>query len=545
MPEPTMHSQAAPARVLLAAILLVFIGAGGARAGAANVPAATDAQPASGYVQIAGGRLYYEVLGQGPPLVFLHDGLVHSVTWDGQFPVFARKYRAIRYDRRGYGRTESGAEPYSDVDDLLAVFDALKVDRAVLVGASSGGGLAVDFTLAHPDRVSALVLVGAVVGGLDYSEHFLRRSLANLRPTLMDKDLAKTIEAWANDPYLTAPESTEVRRRLREIWRQHPGQVQSSGPRPRPAARPALPRLAEIRVPTLLVTGASDIPDVHAHAGALNAGIAGSRRVVIPGSGHLVHLERPEEFNAAVMSFLRPEDDAVAYLAKLAGDRSYEESRRLFDYDDRAPLDVREAGSERRGDVRVVDLSYVSPAGGRVPAFLVLPAAAGRQPAALFLHSGQGDRSTFLDEAVALAGRGMVSLLVGAPHTRPEAKGQPAKPWDAEADRKELIQTVVDLRRGLDLLASRPEVDTARLAYVGHSLGATAGGVLAGIDQRVSAYVLMAGLAAQSDSWMHGHGTQALAFQTLLSRDRQEGYVAAMAPLDSVHYLPHAAPAKL
>lgn len=505
---------------------------------------ATAEDPATGFVDVPGGKLWYETRGQGSPMVFLHDGLLASETWDDQIPVFAKSFRTIRYDRRGYGRSEPAKAPFSDIDDLAAVFDTLKIPRAVLVGCSYGGSLAVDFALAHPNRVEGLILVGPVVSGLPYSQHFNRRGITNALPRFREGDAQKVVENWVNDPYITDAGSTRARARIRELLTANPAPLTGGGPQPTPPERPAAGRLGEIKKPTLLVVGASDIPDVHAHVGALENGIARARRVVISGAGHLVHMEKPEEWNEIVLEFASPGTAAAAYLQTLAGDRTWEQSRGLFDYDAKAPLDIQEAGTETRGDIRVIDLSYASPLGGRVPAFLVLPPGEGKHPAVLFLHPGQGNRSTFLDEAVELAkDRGFAALAISAPFLRPEAVR--GRVFDAEHDRKEQIQTIVDLRRGLDLLASRPEVDPARLAYVGHSLGATVGGTLAGIEKRPVAYVLMAGLPSFSRANSHGDNRVATAFQTILTPEEQKVYVDALSPIDAVHYIGHAAPAKL
>jgi pimeloyl-ACP methyl ester carboxylesterase len=509
---------------------------------AAGSPAAAAA-PATGFVDVPGGRLWYESRGTGTPVVFLHDGLLSSETWDDQVAAFSQMFRMIRYDRRGYGRSEPAQAPFSGVADLAAVFDRLELGRAVLVGCSSGGQLAVDFALAHPGRVEALVLVGPVVSGLPYSEHFLQRVLELRRPLVREKDVAKAIDAWVRDPYLIAGGNTRAKERLRELLTRDSRQLTSPGAQLQsPERPPALGRLAEIRVPALIVVGASDIPDVHSHSGALEAGIAGSRRVVLAGAGHLVHMEIPERFNETVLAFLRPDDAAAEWLRSLQGSRVAEEHGGLLDYDASAPLDVKEAGSEERGAARVVDLSYTSPQGGRVPAFLILPKTAGRHPAVLFVHPGQGDRSTFLEEGVELAGRGIASLLIGAPHTR---GGAASNPLDAGATRREWLQLMIDVRRGFDLLAARPEVDPARLAYVGHSLGATAGGAIAGHERRPVAWVLMAGYPSLTHAMSHNSGGLSVAFRTLLSPEEQRTFLETLAPLDSVYWIGRAAPAKL
>ncbi len=267
------------------------------------VPAAAAAVPApaaAGHLDV-GSKLYYETWGDaGPPLVLIHDGLLHREVWDAQIAPFAAGHRVVRYDRRGYGRSEAPAETYSNQADLLALLDHLGVERAVLVGSSGGGALAADFALAHPRRVTALVLVGAVVHGLGYSRHFTTRNHGNYA-----EDVETRVERWADDRYLVAPGNTAAKQRVRELLRANPQNFDPVKYRFREGDDgDALARLGEIAVPTLLVTAAEDIPDVHVHAGALETGITGALRVVIPDAGHLVYLERPEAFNRAVLEFL-------------------------------------------------------------------------------------------------------------------------------------------------------------------------------------------------------------------------------------------------
>lgn len=167
-----------------------------------------------------------------------------------------------------------------------------------------------------------------------------------------------------------------------------------------------------------------------------------------------------------------------------------------FAYDPRASLDAATAGVETRGDVVIQDLSYASPKGGRVPAYLVVPSGKGPFAAVVWGHwywenSPMKSRRQFLDEAVVLARSGVVSLLTDGPVARagyvPDRTPLNAKQFD------DLVQQVVDMRRGADLLLARREVDPRRLAYVGHSYNATVGAILAGVDRRFKVFVLMAG----------------------------------------------------
>ena len=111
------------------------------------------------------GRLAYEVEGEGHPLTLIHAGLAHLRMWDEQVPAFAERYRVIRYDTRGFGRTTTDDVEFSNRDDLRALLDHLGVERTHLLGLSRGAQIALDFTLESPERVSSLVWVAGGVGG--------------------------------------------------------------------------------------------------------------------------------------------------------------------------------------------------------------------------------------------------------------------------------------------------------------------------------------------------------------------------------------------
>jgi 3-oxoadipate enol-lactonase len=258
----------------------------------------------SGFVDVAEGRVYYETAGRGEAVVLVHDGLLDRETWGEQFPAFADAYRLIRYDRRGYGRSPAATVTYTNVDDLLALFTALKIDRATLVGCSAGGGVSIDFAIAHPDLVRSLVLVGAVVNGLPGSDHFRTRG-GRLPPSPPPSDAGSAIEYWSmTDPYYVSPANPAVKARVKALMTATPHNVTRSDSFLRRPRWSALSRLAEIHVPALIIVGEDDIPDVHAHAGAIQAGIAGSQRVVVSHAGHLVHMEQPAAFNRLLREFL-------------------------------------------------------------------------------------------------------------------------------------------------------------------------------------------------------------------------------------------------
>jgi dienelactone hydrolase len=188
------------------------------------------------------------------------------------------------------------------------------------------------------------------------------------------------------------------------------------------------------------------------------------------------------------------------FLASLLAAAQTPEMLAHFDYDKKAPLGTREIGVEKRGDVSIHDITYVSPKDGVVPAYLVVPKGKGPFAAVVWGHwywgnSPMRNRKQFLDEAVALAPTGVVSLLTDGPIARP-GHVENNEPLN-EQQVTDFVQQVVDMRRGVDLLLARKDVDAKRVAYVGHSANGVIGAVLSGVDKRFKAFVLMA--ATMSD----------------------------------------------
>jgi len=258
----------------------------------------------SGYIEVDGGKIFYDVAGQGPVIVMVHDGLLHRETWDAQVASFAKNYRVIRWDRRGYGRSDIPKAPYSDLDDLLALFKALKVERATILGCSAGGMLSIHFTLDHPELVSSLILVGPIVSGFRFSDHFIKRGERGMPDN--NAPVEQKIEYWTSkDPWIIAPENAAAKKRMKELLTANPQNLSVPFQFNRLPSDAALGRLSQIKVPTLIVVGESDVPDVHAHVGAIQSGITNSQRVVLIHSGHLPHMEVPDAFNRVVLDFLQ------------------------------------------------------------------------------------------------------------------------------------------------------------------------------------------------------------------------------------------------
>lgn len=224
-------------------------------------------------------------------------------------------------------------------------------------------------------------------------------------------------------------------------------------------------------------------------------------------------------------------------------DQFFETHRHLFDYDPEEPLEVVETGSGRTGGIAACDFTYQSPKGGRVPATLLVPDGAGPYPGIVMMHGMPSDRRSMQATGTLMAQVGAVVILIDAPFARPKNAGREALSF-TELDREEQIQLIVDLRRAVDLLLTRPEVDPDRLAYIGVSYGGAMGGLLAGVEDRLQAYVLVVGdgglvtHVTGSEDWPYGDFFR-------LSESRQEAWLEAMWPIEPIHYVGHAAPAAL
>jgi 3-oxoadipate enol-lactonase len=174
----------------------------------------------SGYIKVRNGKLFYELSGEGKSLIFLHDGFLHRETWDEQFSAFAQDFQVIRYDRRGYGLSERPTIPYSNINDLHSIFEGLNIGCAGLIGCSSGGELALDFTLAYPEKVKALVLAGPVMGGFGFSDHFMNRG--GHKHASDTRELESAIKYWClEDPYLIGPGNSVVRNQAKSLLDAH------------------------------------------------------------------------------------------------------------------------------------------------------------------------------------------------------------------------------------------------------------------------------------------------------------------------------------
>ena len=246
---------------------------------------------------------------------------------------------------------------------------------------------------------------------------------------------------------------------------------------------------------------------------------------------------------------------ALLLMSPAMAQEDYNQLLRHWDYDRSAPLNVKQDRTERRDGVTIYDLSFSSPVGDRsasigpyggvVTAYLVVPAGNGPFPAVIYGHwcmpgSEKKNRSEFLEEAILLARFGVLSLLPDHVIVRPGfvADNTPMNEKQIAVE----VQQNVNLRRGADLLLARKDIDAKRIAYVGHSCDATAGGLLSGIDKRFKAFVIMAGdLSDKVDR-------EAKAFEDYRQKvgpEKLDAFMSKYAWMDAGRYVSHAAPAAM
>jgi pimeloyl-ACP methyl ester carboxylesterase len=262
----------------------------------------------TGFAPVHNGRLYYEMSGSGDAVVFVHGNLGDRRHWDLQFEAFAKRFKTVRYDVRGFGRSSlpKEAEPYSHYKDLEVLLDDLGIKGAHLVGWSMGSGIVVDFAMALPERTRSLVTVGPWVFG--YSSPATQEIFDGMRQVqaaLAAGGPTAGVEAWMSSPFfhktIVDPAAGKRFRAIADdytFW--HFAHADPQGTLQSNAAG----RVADIRVPTLIVAGERDLAACLELADVLAKSVPGSRKVVVAGAGHMVHMDKPEEFNEIVSAFV-------------------------------------------------------------------------------------------------------------------------------------------------------------------------------------------------------------------------------------------------
>jgi len=260
--------------------------------------------------ETAQAELHYEVAGEGPPVVLIHEGIADSRMWEPQWTSFPPTHRTVRYDMRGFGETPITPGSFSNARDLVGLLERLALGPAALVGVSLGGRVALEVAVARPELVSALVLVGAGLPGHDWTEE-TQAGWAEEQAALERGDVEAAVELnlrmWVDGPGRSPSDVDAGVREQVAVMQRRAFELQlpvGDAAEEEPLVPDLAERLTEIRAPTLIVVGEEDRPDIHTIADRLAAALPHARRASIPATAHIPSLERPDEFDRLVLEFL-------------------------------------------------------------------------------------------------------------------------------------------------------------------------------------------------------------------------------------------------
>lgn len=264
----------------------------------------------SGSVEVGNAKLYYELAGEGQPLVLVHAGVADSRQWNNEFARFAQDFRVLRYDMRGYGKSLPAAGEYSHMGDLTALLDQVGINEpTVLIGCSIGGSMAMDFALAHPSKVKVLVMVGSAPSGLmlDARPHPKEAEAEEAHKTgdlerLAELETQMFFDGMGRRPQQVDQEMRRLALEMNRLALSH--EAKGLGKRLPNADTPAAERLDEVEMPVLVVVGEHDEPYSLAAADYMVDKIQSARKVVLADAAHLANMDHPEQFQRAVGAFL-------------------------------------------------------------------------------------------------------------------------------------------------------------------------------------------------------------------------------------------------
>lgn len=265
------------------------------------------------YLDVPGAKLYYEVDGpeDAPALVFIHAGIAHLRMWDPQIEHYAGRYRVVRYDTRAFGKSFSDAVEFSNRADLRALLDHLGVQKAVIVGCSRGGNIALDFALESPDRASAVVMVCSAPPPPDFEppadEAALDEKMNELYEAKQYRELVEAeLKMWVigvrRDATVLSPDYIQA---FRQMMIENLVHLEKPTPTAITLQPPSSERLNEITFPLLIITGEEDESFARAGAAHVMAHVPTAHTVIMPAAAHVPSFEHPSRFNTILDDFLR------------------------------------------------------------------------------------------------------------------------------------------------------------------------------------------------------------------------------------------------
>jgi 2-hydroxy-6-oxonona-2,4-dienedioate hydrolase len=264
----------------------------------------------SGFANVNNALIYYESAGSGQPFIMIHAGIADCRQWNNEFIQFSNFFQVIRYDMRGYGRSDPVQGDFSHLQDLTALLEYLHINgTAILMGCSMGGSLALDFALEYPSKVKALIMVDAGPTGLTLDVPVLSE-FAEIEKNYNEGNLDLVVELethlWFDGIKRTPQQvNTGMRELVYEMNRN--GLMHDAkrlGNRISDTKTPAVERLGGLNLPMLIIVGAYDTPYLLAAATYMVDKIPTAQKVIIEDAAHLPNLDHPIEFQKVVAKFL-------------------------------------------------------------------------------------------------------------------------------------------------------------------------------------------------------------------------------------------------
>jgi 3-oxoadipate enol-lactonase len=259
----------------------------------------------TGYIDIGKCKLHYEMKGEGTPLIMIHAGMLNKEMWEPQFEEFANHFKVIIYDARYHGLSQCEPDTFSHYTDLYSLMEKLQIPKAVIMGESMGGYIAIDFAIAYPAKVIALIPVSPGLTGYEFKDKIWLESQAKMQNAQTIEEVVEYIQiTWTDGPQRTPGQVDPlIRNKAKQMYidcikNMKPGIIEER------LDPPAIDRLSSIDAPTLVIVGDLDVPGITDIADLIVKNVKGSRKITIKGAAHLVNMEKPAEFNKAVISFI-------------------------------------------------------------------------------------------------------------------------------------------------------------------------------------------------------------------------------------------------
>jgi 3-oxoadipate enol-lactonase len=256
----------------------------------------------NGYAEVEEGRLFYEITGEGFPVVLIHGGFMDSRMWDDQVSVLSKSFKVIRFDVRGYGKSSKPDKDFYPARDLNQLLNSLNIQQTDMIGLSMGGSIAIDFALSYPEKIRNLILAEPGVAGYKWSKEVMDHMNAFTEAQRsLGRDAA--VEILLNGRvFATAKKKPTVYEKLKT-------QVTENYQAPMHFMRVAVPdaihRLSNIKARTLFIRSQHAGQDAIAIANEIERQIKNVKTATVPDAGHMINMEQPQYFNDLVLKFLK------------------------------------------------------------------------------------------------------------------------------------------------------------------------------------------------------------------------------------------------